>query len=201
MTSSVDRNTAPKAWHASFTRLQDSTREDHERLLPFDRQVATGMPDRILAHLKLLDGEDGGWPVNRYVHSLQAATRALQDGRDNEYVVCALLHDIGDTLASYNHADMAATLLEPFVSEENLWMVKHHGIIQGYHFFHHIGMDRNMRDRLKENPHYTRACEFVDLYDNAAFDPAATVLPLETFEPLVKAVLAKPVRSLYLAAL
>jgi predicted HD phosphohydrolase len=172
-----------------------------KQLIAHDIAVARALPGRVLAHLKLLDGDAGGWPVNRYRHSLLAATLALEDGRDEEYVVCALLHDIGDTLGSYNHADLAATLLEPFVSEANGWMVKHHGIVQGYHFFHHIGLDRNLRDRLQQHAHYERTREFVDRFDNAAFDASARVLPIGEFEPMVRRVLAQPVRSLYLAAM
>ncbi len=126
---------------------------------------------------------------------------ALKDGRDDEYVVCALLHDIGDLLGSYNHADLAAVILEPFVSEAHHWMVKHHGIVQGDHFFHHIGLDRHLRDRLKDHAHYELTADFVERYDNRAFDPDDPVAPIETFVPLVHRVLAQPRQSLYLDAL
>ena len=116
-------------------------------------------------------------------------------------VVCALLHDIGDTLGSYNHADVAAVLLEPFVSAENEWMVKHHGIFQGYYFFHHMGMDRNLRDQYRDVPGlFKRTAHFCEKYDAAAFDPDAETLPLEFFEPTVRRVFAEPKRTLYKAA-
>ncbi len=188
-------------WQASFTRLDDSTGEDFARLMPFDAAQARALPDRVLAHLRLLDGEHGGWPVNRWQHSLLAATMAAEDGRDEEYVVCALLHDIGDVLASWNHADLAATMLEPFVREEHHWMVKHHGIVQGYHFFHHIGLDRHQRDALASHPHYALTADFVERYDNRAFDPARAVAGIALFEPMLRRVLAQPRRSLYLDAL
>lgn len=98
---------------------------------------------------------------------------------------------------SYNHADVAAVLLEPFVSEANHWMVKHHAIFQGYYFFHYLGMDRNLRDNYKDHPHFMRTIEFVSKYDSPAFDPNGETLPLSYFEPMVRKVLAKPVRSLY----
>jgi predicted HD phosphohydrolase len=188
-------------WQAPFKRLQDATGDEVQRLMAHDLALARGLPGRVLEHLKLLDSDAGGWPVNRYTHSLLAATLALQDGRDEEYVVCALLHDIGDVLGSYNHADLAATLLQPFISEANLWMLQHHGIVQGHHFFHHIGLDRHQRDQLAGHVHYQRTLEFVDRYDNPAFDAAAAVLPISVFEPMLRRVLAQPVRSLYLAAL
>ena len=129
-------------------------------------------PDRVISHLKLLEGDFGGFPVDRYTHSLQTATRALRDGRDEEYVVCALLHDIGDTLGTYNHADIAAAIVKPFVSDANLWLIEHHGIFQGYYFFHHVGLDRNMRDRFAGSAHYEYTAEFCDLYDRPGVRPA-----------------------------
>ena len=164
-------------------------------------KMAKSLPDRVLAHLRLLDGDFGGFPVDRLTHSLQTATRALKDGRDEEYVVCALLHDIGDTLGSYNHPDVAAAILKPFVGEANLWMVQNHGVFQGYNFFHHIGMNRNMRDAFKSSPHYERTAEFVALYDNPAFDPRGETLPLADFEPMVRRLMAAPKNSVYKAAI
>jgi predicted HD phosphohydrolase len=164
-------------------------------------KMAQALPDRVLAHLRLLDGDFGGFPVDRLTHSLQTATLALKDGRDEEYVVCALLHDIGDTLGSYNHPDIAAAILKPFVSDANLWMVQHHGVFQGYNFFHHIGMDRNMRDVFRSNPNYERTAEFVERYDNPAFDPRGETLQLETFEPMVRRLMAAPRNTIYKAAL
>jgi predicted HD phosphohydrolase len=186
---------------ARFTRMEDSTREDWQLIVPEAMKMAQSLPDRILDHLRLLDGDFGGFPVDRLTHSRQTATLALKDGRDEEYVVCALLHDIGDTLGSFNHPDIAAAILKPFVSEENLWMVQHHGVFQGYNFFHHIGLDRNMRDLFKEHPHCERTAEFVELYDNRAFDPAVEALPLDHFEPMLRRLMASPRNSIYKAAM
>lgn len=185
---------------AQFTRMEDSTPEDWRAIGAEVMASARSLPDRVLAHLKLLDGDHGGFPIDRYQHSLQTATRALKDGRDEEYVVCALLHDIGDTLGSYNHFDVAAAILKPFVSEANHWMVQHHGIFQGYYFFHHIGLDRHLRDQFAGHPHYTRTEEFCALYDNAAFDPQGETEPITTFEPMLRRVFAQPKNSVYKAA-
>jgi predicted HD phosphohydrolase len=187
--------------HATFTRMEHSTREDWDIITSEFMKTSKALPDRVLAHLQLLDGDTGGFAVDRLTHSLQTATLALKDGRDEEYVVCALLHDIGDTLGSYNHPDIAAAILKPFVSEANLWMVEHHGIFQGYNFFHHVGMDRNMRDRYRDHPHFDRTAEFIELYDNPAFDPAAETLPLAEFEPMVRRLFAVPRNTVYQAAL
>jgi predicted HD phosphohydrolase len=186
---------------ATFTRMEQSTQQDWALIVPEAMKMAKSLPDRVLAHLQLLDGDFGGFPVDRLTHSLQTATLALRDGRDEEYIVCALLHDIGDTLGSYNHPDIAAAILKPFVNEANLWMIQHHGIFQGYNFFHHIGMDRHMRDMFKASPHFERTAEFIERFDNPAFDPAAETLPLQVFEPMVRRVMAAPRHSVYKAAL
>jgi predicted HD phosphohydrolase len=182
---------------ARFTHMQDGTADDWAIIARDFGGYARQFPDRILAHLQLLDGDFGGFPVDRLTHSLQTATRAHRDGRDEEYVVCALLHDIGDTLGSYNHPDIAAAILKPFVSEENHWMVEKHGVFQGYYFFHHLGIDRHLREQFDGHPLYQRTAEFCARYDAAAFDPAYDNLPLEFFEPMLRRVFAAPRRSLY----
>lgn len=182
---------------AGFTHMEDGTAEDWAIIARDFGQYAALLPDRILTHLRLLDGDFGGFPVDRLTHSLQTATLAHRDGRDEEYVVCALLHDIGDTLGSYNHADIAAAILKPFVSPENHWMIEKHAIFQGYYFFHHLGLDRHLREQFKDHPEYARTIEFCARYDAAAFDPEGEVLPLEYFEPMLRRVFAQPRRSIY----
>jgi len=186
---------------ANFNRMQDSTQADWQVIGGEFMQFSKGLPDRVIAHLKILEGDYGGFPVDRYTHSLQTATRALRDGRDEEYVVCALLHDIGDTLGSFNHPDIAAAILKPFVSEANHWMVQQHGIFQGHYFFHHIGMDRDMREQFRDHPHFTRTEEFCALYDSPAFDAQAETLPLSEFEPMLRRLMAQPRNSIYKSAL
>jgi predicted HD phosphohydrolase len=185
---------------ATFTRMDQSTQHDWQLIAAEFRQFSQALPDRVLAHLKLLDGDYGGFPVDRYTHCLQTATRAHRDGRDEEYVVCALLHDLGDTLGTFNHPYVAAAILKPFVSEANHWMVQNHGIFQGYNFFHHLGMDRNMRDDFADHPHYARTEAFIALYDNPAFDPKGETLGIEVFEPMLRRVFATPKQTIYKAA-
>ncbi len=186
-----------QAPRAHFHHMKDGTAEDWQVIAQSFGRYAESLPDRILEHLRVLDGDFGGFPIDRLSHCLQTATLAHRDGKDDEYVVCALLHDIGDTLGSYNHADVAAVLLEPFVSEANHWMIKHHAIFQGYYFFNYLGLDRDLRDNYRDHPHFKRTVEFVSKYDAPAFDPEGEILPLEYFEPMVRQVFAKPVRSLY----
>ncbi len=182
---------------ATFTSMKESTAKDWAIIGADYVRFAQGLPDRVLAHLKLLDGDFGGFPVDRLHHSLLTATLAHQAGEDEEYVVCALLHDIGDTLGAYNHPDIAAAILKPFVSEANLWMVEKHGIFQGYYFFHHLGLDRNMREQFRGHPYFGRTAEFCEKYDNRAFDPRLECMPLGAFEPMMRRVMAQPKRTIY----
>jgi predicted HD phosphohydrolase len=186
---------------AKFVQMDKSTAEDWQVIGGEFSRFSKGLADRVLAHFRLLDGDFGGFPIDRFSHSLQTATLALRDGRDDEYVVCALLHDIGDTLATFNHPDVAAAILKPFVSEANHWMVQNHGIFQGYNFFHHIGLDRNMRDMFKGHQYYDRTAEFIELYDNRAFDPDAETFPLSEFEPMLHRLFAEPKNTLYKSAM
>jgi predicted HD phosphohydrolase len=184
---------------ATFTVMEDSTGEDWARIGASFAEFARKLPDRVLAHLRLLDGDYGGFAVDRLQHSLQTATRAHRAGEDEEYVVCALLHDIGDTLGSFNHPDIAAAILRPFASEANLWMVEKHGIFQGYYFFHHLGMDRNLREQFRGHPGFERTALFCERYDGPAFDPHGEALPLEFFEPMLRRLLQAPRQTLYAA--
>lgn len=181
-----------------FREMTASTKEDWETIMQQQKKFFAGLPDRILDHMKLLGEDFGGFPVDRLQHCLQTADLAAEDGRDEEYVVAALIHDIGDTLGSVNHADVSAAILQPFVSEETHWMVKHHAIFQGYNFFHYLGLDRNMKAKFGGTPHYDQTEEFVFKYDNVAFDHERPKLSLDPFEPMLRRVFAKPKHSIYM---
>lgn len=181
----------------SFKSLSTSTAADWTVICDEHRRFFAGLPERILSHLQLLDNDYGGFPVDRLQHSLQTAALAAEDGRDDEYVVCALLHDIGDTLGSANHPDVAAAILYPYVSEANHWMIKHHGIFQGYNFFHHLGMDRDMREQYRDSPYFDYTAEFIAKYDDPAFDADHPKLDLDLFAPLVRRVFATPRNTIY----
>lgn len=186
---------------AKFRAMEEGTAEDWSAIAGAFGPFAANLPERVLKHLSLLDGDYGGFPIDRLQHSLQTATRAHRDGRDEEYVVMALLHDIGDTLGSYNHPDIAAAILAPFLSDENQWIVAKHGVFQGYYFFHHLGLDRDMREQFRGHEHFAACEEFCAKYDQAAFDPDYVSEPLDFFEPMVRRVMAAPKRSIYAAAL
>jgi predicted HD phosphohydrolase len=183
---------------ASFRNMAEGTQADWQIIAEEQMKFYPGLPDRVLDHLRLLGGDFGGFAVDRLTHSLQTATRAYRANRDDEYVFCALVHDIGDTLGSYNHADIAASIVKPFVSEKNHWLVEKHAIFQGYYFFHYLGLDRDLREQFRGHPNFDYTEEFCAEYDSPAFDPDYDTLPLEHFEPLVRQVMAAPKRSMYL---
>lgn len=181
-----------KPGRANFRTMTEANKADFELIHSQFMNHGTHLPDRIIAHLRMLEGDYGGFPVDRLTHCLQTATRAYRAGEDEEYVVCALLHDIGDTLATYNHGDLAAAILKPFVSEKNHWIVANHPVVQGYYFFHFIGLDRNLRDKLKDHPYYADAARFCELYDCPAFDQNYPTMSLEEFEPMLRRVFSNP---------
>jgi predicted HD phosphohydrolase len=182
---------------AKFHAMTEGTAEDWAIIARAAEPFARALPDRIIAHLQMLKGDCGGFAVDRLEHSLQTATRAFRAGEDEEYVVCALIHDIGDLLGPMNHADLGAAILKPFVSDENHWMLEHHGIFQGYYFFHHLGLDRNMRDQFRGHPAFEHTAKFCHLYDQPAFDPNYDSMPLEAFAPMLGRVTSRVKRSIY----
>ena len=175
----------------SFTQMRDGTRADYDLLARFEHQYVAELPDRILAALRLLDSGLGGYPVSRLEHSLQSATRAHRDGRDEEYVVAALLHDVGDGLAPFAHDEMAAAILKPYVREEVRWIIQHHGLFQTYYYNHHYGRDRNGRERFRDHQYFDACAEFCERYDQNCFDPEYESLPLSYFEPMLRRVFAE----------
>ncbi len=180
----------------SFSQMADGTRADYELLDRYELERTKTLADRVLVALLALEGSFAGYKVSRLGHSLQSASRAHRDRRSEEYVVTALLHDIGDELAPHTHGELAAAVLRPFVSEECWWIVKHHGLFQLYYYAHHYGDDRNVRDRYRDSPYFDACVEFCELYDQRSFDPDYESLPYEFFEPIVRQVFAEP-RHLY----
>jgi len=181
-----------------FRRMDEGSDADFAVLAGVHAENVAALPDLLMGMLTDLKA-DAKYPVDRCEHSLQAATRAWRDGRDEEYVVCALLHDIGESLGPFNHGDIVAAVLRPFVSEANQWMVEKHGIFQGYYFFHHLGMNRDAREEFRGHQWFDRTARFCELYDGPAFDPKGEILAVEYFEPMVRRVFAAPRQTLYTA--
>lgn len=177
---------------ANWTKFEETTAADWAAVEAYEEDFNAGLVDRLMAELKLLDEPWTPYPVNRLQHSLQSATRALEDHADEETIVAALLHDIGDVISPYNHGEVAAAVLKPYVSEKTWWIVKHHGVFQGYYYNHHLGGDRHARENYTDSPYYQDAVYFCHNYDQNAFDPNYTSKPLEFFEPMLRRVFGQP---------
>ncbi len=176
----------------TFTSMAEGTREDYELLDRLEAEFSKGTADRVLTILRDLSGSLSGYKIDRLEHSLQCASRAYRDRADEELVVAALLHDIGDLLSPFNHSELAAAVLRPYVSEKTHWIVLHHGLFQSYYYAQHTGGDRNARDAYRDHPWYQDTVEFCHRWDQPSFDPDYESLPLEFFEPMVRRIFSQP---------
>lgn len=174
----------------NFTSMDAATREEYDLVFHHEAMNAADQAERVLGWLAQMDGPSP-YRVSRLEHCLQTATRAEADGADEETVVCALLHDIGDILAPANHSQVAAALLRPYISEKNAWVIEHHGLFQGYYWFHHYDRDRNARDSYQQHPYYQDCVDFCARWDQASFDPNYPTKPLAHFEPMVRRLFAR----------
>lgn len=175
----------------SFRQMQHGTREDYLLLDESERGYARGLGDRVLEAIARLDHSLEGYPLSRLGHSLQVATRALRDGADEELIVAALVHDVGDELAPYDHAELAASILRPYVRAEVSWIVQQHGLFQNYYYVHHFGGDRNARERWRDHPWYEACRHFCAAWDQCSFDPDYPAENLAFFEPMLRRIFAR----------
>ena len=177
----------------SFTQMKDGTKEDYTFLTEHEIEYTKGTADRLLKALVELDEGLSGYQVTRLGHSVQSASRAWRDGADIDWVVAALLHDIGDIYAPYNHDEYAATILKPFVREQVTWCVETHGDFQMLYYGHHLdGFDQHKRDRHAGHAYFDDCAAFCERWDQASFDPEYDDLPLAFFAPMVREVFARP---------
>ena len=168
-----------------FTEMKNGDKEDYQLLLKFEEKYIEGTTERIIRVLKSLDSSLGGYQVSRLEHSLQTATRAKRDGADEEMIVAALLHDIGDEIAPLNHSELAASVLKPFVSKKTKWIIEKHGLFQTYYYNHHYDKDRNLRDKYIGHKFFEDTVNFCHKWDQASFDPNFDTIPLKDFIPIV----------------
>ena len=186
-------DTPTDTYTVSWTAMADGTVDDYTQLSKiFESHGRETLVGHLLSVMRLLEGPTLGYQIDRERHCRQSATRALRNDEPDEFVVAALLHDIGDVLAPDNHSGVAAAIVAPYVSEEAEWVVRHHGLFQGYYYFHHLGGDRHARERYAESPHYDRCIDFCASYDQNCFDPAYDDLPMEDFVPLLEEIFSRP---------
>ena len=171
--------------------MKDGTKEDYLLLEKHEKKYIESTADRLLKFMSSLSNTLEGYQITRLEHSLQTATRALNDKAGDEMIVAALLHDIGDELAPLNHSEYAAAVLKPYVSEKTHWIVEKHGEFQMYYYAHHLGGDRNQRDKYKGHKYYQNTIDFCENWDQKSFDPNFKSLPLKDFEPLVKKIFSR----------
>ena len=176
---------------ATYSSMETSTQEDWDIIKQFADQRRERVYDSLMSMLKQMENADDGGPVNGLEHSLQSATRAYEDGADEETVFIALFHDVGQIVSQDNHSEVAAAILRPYISKKNHWIVQHHGEFQGYYFWHMTGKDRYAREKYRDNPYYQDCIDWCYKYDQNAFAQDYPTKPLEFFEPIVKRVMAR----------
>ena len=176
---------------AKFTQMKDGTKEDYLLLEKHEKKFIEGTADRLIKFMSSLSNTLEGYQITRLEHSLQTATRALNDKADDEMVAAALLHDIGDELAPLNHSEYAAAVLKPYVSEKTHWVIEKHGEFQMYYYAHHLGENKNQRDKYKGHKYYQDTVDFCENWDQKSFDPNFKSLTLKDFEPYVKKIFSR----------
>jgi predicted HD phosphohydrolase len=177
---------------SSFTRMDESTAEQWAVIGAETMANQPRVAEEVLGMLRRLEGITDGFNANQLVHALQTATLAERAGMDQEMVVAALCHDIGKLISVFNHPEIAAAILKPYVRDEVYQAIRVHQDFQGRHYYHHFGGDVDARDRYEGEPYYELAALFADEWDQVAFDPDAEYLPLEHFEPMVREVFSAP---------
>jgi len=175
----------------SFTEMKEGTKEDYLLLDRHEKKFVESTADRILNFMSTLKNTLEGYQVSRLEHSLQTATRALNDKADDEMIVAALLHDIGDELAPLNHAEYAAAVLKPYVSEKTHWIIEKHGIFQMYYYAHHFGGNKNERDKYKDHKYFKNTIDFCEKWDQNSFDPNYKSLTLKDFQPYLRKIFSR----------
>ena len=174
-----------------FTEMKNGSKEDYLLLDKHEKKFAENTGERLLKFMSTLDDTLEGYKVTRLEHSLQTATRALKDKADDEMIVAALFHDIGDELAPLNHSEYAAAVLKPYVSEKTHWIIEKHGEFQMYYYAHHLGGNRNQRDKYKGHKYFLDTINFCEKWDQSSFDPNFKSLNIEDFRPFVQKIFSR----------
>ena len=180
-----------QAPQVSFTRMADGSAKDYALLDEIAKPYIAQTGTRVLTYLEALKEGLLGYPIDRYQHSLQTATRALRAGECDEMIVAALLHDIGDVLSPENHAAVGAAVIAPYVAEYTAWMIAHHGVFQGYYYFDKIGLDTDAREVHRGHPAFDMTARFCEDYDQCSFDPEYDTLGIDAFRARVDAIFAR----------
>ena len=179
--------------NVKFKHMKDGDKEDYLLLQKYEENYVSLTYERIIEELTR-QGKNTmeGYKITRLDHGLQSATRAYNDGADIDWIVGALLHDIGDGLAPQNHDRFSAEVIRPYVRDEITWVIEHHGIFQMIYYAHHYGWDKNARDKFKDNIYFQTCADFCERWDQKSFDPEYKNKDLEFFKPMIKEVFSRP---------
>ena len=181
----------------NFTEMKNGTKKDYMFLDKLEKKYVGETADRILGFLSRMTSTLEGYKISRLEHSLQSATRAYKNKESEEMVVACLLHDMGDELAPLNHSEYAATVLKPYVSEKTHWIIEKHGEFQMFYYAHHLGGDKNKREKYKDHKYYQDTINFCEKYDQCSFDPNYKSMSLKDFEPMVRNIFSRKPYSHY----
>ena len=176
----------------SFTRMDESTSEQWMNIATVTMEAQPRVADQILKMLNGLSDITDGFSVHQLEHAVQTATRAEEDGADEQVIVASLLHDVGKLISVINHPRIAAEILRPYVRDEVFWMIAAHQDFQGRHYYSFLGMDPSLREQHRGQPWFELAEKFADDWDQTSFDPNFSSRSLEHFEPMVRRVFATP---------
>jgi predicted HD phosphohydrolase len=175
-----------------FTAMKNGTKEDYLLLRSLEEEHNSGTAERVIRELKRQAEETlPGYKISRLEHGLQSASRAHREGADVDWVVGALLHDIGDGLAPQNHDRLAAEILRPFLREEVVWTVEHHGAFQMYYYAHHYGWNQHEREKYRDSIYFKSCADFCERWDQSSFDPGYASETLDFFLPMIREVFGR----------
>ncbi len=176
----------------SFTSMDVSTREQWAVIGAETTEHQGRAADSVLAMLESLADVVDGFAVDQLTHCLQTATRAERAGADDEWVVASLCHDIGKVVSVPNHPRIAAEILRPYVRPEITAVIAAHQDFQGRHYYHHFGLDPDIRERYRGEEWFEQAERFADEWDQNSFDPDYPTEPLTHFEAKVRSIFGHP---------
>jgi hypothetical protein len=156
-----------------------------------DNPALSPMPEKP----KLLDFFRRRFTPFTRAHLLQSAMVALKSGMEEKVVLACLLHDIANgALIRVDHGYWGAQLIEPYVSEEVSWAVRHHQALRffadesvGYKYpdayIKFFGPEYEPEDYVKRAYETARqhrwymTSRLITLNDLYSFDPNVTVDP------------------------
>lgn len=173
---------------ATFTRMQDGTRDDWMKIATAHKADFHHTADRFIDMLRQLEGITLGFSCDQLQHALMTGTLARRAGASDEEIVVALCHDIAKVINVPNHGAIAAEMFKPYVNDHLYHVLKYHQDFQGEHYYAYLDAPTDLRLQYKDEPWYELAVKLVDEWDAEGFDPNFEVDSLESFIPLIRKV-------------